>query len=60
MRCKACNKILNNVELMCDDENGEVDLCFKCLSIAFNEYEYLSDKKYVFDEEDNDYEDFDK
>ena len=45
MRCKACNKILNNVELMCDDENGEVDLCFKCLSIAFNEYEYLSDKK---------------
>ena len=37
MRCKACNKKLEDTELTKKDSNGDyIDLCYICLSASFD------------------------
>lgn len=37
MRCKACNKKLDDTELTKKDPNGDyIDLCYICLSASFD------------------------
>ena len=55
MRCKACNKLLNDRETHLKDHNGVfIDLCQTCLSWSDNPDQDDECVNYEQDEDDND------
>lgn len=54
-RCKACDKILNTVEISLKEYDGkDGDMCVSCISIAFTKYSILTDKQYQHHDLDDD------
>lgn len=46
--CKACSRRLSKELLSSTKLDGSPeDLCYRCLSNSYEEYNYLSDKEYV-------------
>lgn len=50
MRCKCCDRVMSNPRLFVIAEvMVEEDTCSSCRRIAFQEWDYLNDHEYMFE-----------
>lgn len=58
MRCKACDKILSDIEMVVTNiEIDDSDMCTECISASFSKYNCIYDKEYhVHSDKDHYYE----